>query len=72
MREVLEEPEKTAALITPDRQLAEAVIAALQRWGIDADDSAGRPLSECGAGGFLMLLVQMIGEDFSPLSALGF
>ena len=72
MREVLEEPEKTAALITPDRQLAEAVIAALQRWGIDADDSAGRPLSECGAGGFLMLLVRMIAEDFAPLSALGF
>ena len=72
MREVLEEPEKTAALITPDRQLAEAVIAALQRWRIDADDSAGRPLSECGAGGFLMLLVRMIAEDFAPLSALGF
>ena len=72
MREVLEEPKKTAALITPDRQLAEAVIAALQRWGIDADDSAGRPLSECGAGGFLMLLVRMIAEDFAPLSALGF
>ena len=72
MREVLETPEKTAALVTPDRQLAEAVIAALRRWHIDADDSAGRPLSECGAGGFLMLLITMIAEDFAPLPTLGF
>ena len=72
MREVLETPEKTAALVTPDRQLAEAVITALQRWQINVDDSAGRPLSECSAGGFLMLLVTMIAEDFAPLPALAF
>ena len=72
MREVLETPEKTAALVTPDRQLAEAVITALQRWQINVDDSAGRPLFECSAGGFLMLLVTMIAEDFAPLPALAF
>ena len=35
---------KTAALVTPDRVLARYVTAALQVWGIDPDDSAGRPL----------------------------
>ena len=38
LREVLETPEKTAALITPDRPLAELVIAELQRWDITIED----------------------------------
>ena len=41
MREVLETPGKTAALVTPDRQLARHVRASLGRWGIDIDDSGG-------------------------------
>ena len=45
MREVLETPEKTAALITPDRNLARRVAAELERWNIKVDDSAGRPLA---------------------------
>ena len=44
MREVLEKPEKTAALVTPDRNLARRVAAELERWGIKIDDSAGRRL----------------------------
>ena len=32
-------------LVTPDRNLARRVSAHLRRWGIEADDSAGRPLS---------------------------
>ena len=70
MREVLETPGRTAALVTPDRQLAEAVIAALQRWNIDIDDSAGRPLASCQAGGFLQCLVAMVAEDFAPVPML--
>ena len=72
MREVLETPGRTAALVTPDRQLAEAVIAALQRWNIDIDDSAGRPLASCQAGGFLQCLVAMVAEDFAPVPMLAF
>lgn len=34
----------TAALITPDRMLTRQVTAALDRWGIEPDDSAGQPL----------------------------
>ncbi len=44
MREVLETPEKTAALVTPDRNLARRVAGELERWNIKVDDSAGRPL----------------------------
>ena len=72
MREVLETPGRTAALVTPDRQLAEAVIAALQRWRIDVDDSAGRPLSACPVGGFLHSMVTMVAEAFAPVPTLAF
>ena len=72
MREVLETPGRTAALVTPDRQLAEAVIAALQRWRIEVDDSAGRPLSACPVGGFLESMITMIAEAFAPVPTLAF
>ena len=72
MREVLETPARTAALVTPDRQLAEAVIAALQRWRIDVDDSAGRPLAHCPVGGYLQSLVAMLAADFAPVPTLAF
>ncbi|MCA8884175.1 MAG: double-strand break repair protein AddB, partial [Rhodobacteraceae bacterium] len=41
---------KTAALITPDRILTRRVAAALDRWGIEPDDSAGAPLRQTAAG----------------------
>lgn len=44
---------RTAALITPDRMLTRQVTAALDRWGIRPDDSAGVPLQQT-AGGRLM------------------
>src|SRR5690606_8068925 len=46
LREALETPGRTAALVTPDRALARRVAAHLRRWGIEADDSAGRPLAQ--------------------------
>lgn len=45
MREALEEEGKTAALVTSDRNLARRVANELERWNIQVDDSAGRPLS---------------------------
>lgn len=41
---------RTAALITPDRALARRVTAALDRWHIIPDDSAGEPLHHTPAG----------------------
>ena len=47
-----------AALITPDRGLSRRVAAALARWGIVADDSAGSPLALSPAGRFLRLVAR--------------
>jgi ATP-dependent helicase/nuclease subunit B len=45
MREVLETPGKSCALVTPDQTLARRVSAALARWGVEVDTSAGSPLA---------------------------
>ncbi|MFM8375447.1 MAG: double-strand break repair protein AddB, partial [Phenylobacterium sp.] len=45
LRETLETPERTAALVTPDQDLARRVAARLARWGVIADASAGEPLA---------------------------
>jgi ATP-dependent helicase/nuclease subunit B len=70
LREALETPERTAALITPDRNLARRVSAHLKRWGIEADDSAGRPLSQTAPGTLLMALASAAAERFAPVPLL--
>ncbi|MCW9043146.1 MAG: double-strand break repair protein AddB [Pseudopelagicola sp.] len=52
LRQAAEEG-KTAALISPDRALTRQVTAALDRWGILPDDSAGTPLQLSPPGRFL-------------------
>ncbi|MEP3784219.1 MAG: double-strand break repair protein AddB [Ascidiaceihabitans sp.] len=47
------ETNQTAALITPDRLLTRQVAAALDRWNILPDDSAGAPLHLSAPGRFL-------------------
>jgi ATP-dependent helicase/nuclease subunit B len=58
LRETLETPRKTAALVTPDRDLAARVALELERWGVAVDDSAGRPLAATPAGALLRLAVE--------------
>lgn len=70
MREALETPGKTVALVTPDRALAHRVAAALLRWGILVDDSAGTPLMETVPGVFLRLTATMIAVDLAPIALL--
>ncbi len=70
LREVLETEGKTAALVTPDRQLARRVAGELKRWGITIDDSAGTPLYNSPNGIYLRLTAQMAGEELSPVSLL--
>lgn len=53
---------ETAALITPDRQLTRQVSAALDRWNVIPDDSAGRPLPLTAPGRFLRHVAALIGE----------
>ena len=70
MRQTLEAPEKTCALVTPDRGLARRVAAELGRWGIDVDDSAGLPLAQTLPSAFLMLTARMLADGLSPVSLL--
>ena len=58
MREVLTLPEKTAALITYDRDLARRVASELERFDIKIDDSAGIPLTLTPIGIFLRLIIE--------------
>ncbi len=66
MRQVLETPDKTAALVTTDRGLGQRVAAELKRWGIEVDNSAGSPLGNTTAGGFLRLLAEALAPHTSP------
>lgn len=66
MRNVLETPDQTAALITPDRLLARRVAIRLEAWGIRVDDSAGRPFAKTAAGAFLELVINCIARNFAP------
>ncbi len=50
LRGMAETQGKVAALVTPDRGLARRVGVELRRWGIDVDDSAGRPLGRTPPG----------------------
>ncbi|MDQ3079271.1 MAG: double-strand break repair protein AddB, partial [Pseudomonadota bacterium] len=70
LREALETPGRTAALVTPDRILAARVSAHLARWGIEADDSAGQPLSQTPAGTLLLALAETVAEDLAPVATL--
>jgi ATP-dependent helicase/nuclease subunit B len=70
LREALEEPGRTAALVTPDRDLARRVSAHLRRWGIEADDSAGRPLSQTPPGTLILALASAAAERFAPVPLL--
>lgn len=70
LRHALETPGKRAALVTPDRQLAQRVSALLARWGINADDSAGRPLSDTPPGTLLLGIASAAAEDLAPVPLL--
>ena len=62
LRETLEIPGATAALVTPDRGLARRVAAELGRWGIVAGDSAGEPLPGSLAGRLARLTAEFAVE----------
>jgi ATP-dependent helicase/nuclease subunit B len=70
LRQALETPGRTAALLTPDRQLAARVSALLARWGIEADDSAGKPLSATAAGTLLLGVASAAAEELAPVALL--
>lgn len=64
MRQALETPDRIAALVTPDRALAERVSMELRRWNIDVGDSAGIPLPRSEAGTFAQLAIDAAAGGF--------
>ncbi len=70
LREALETPGRTAALVTPRRAIARRVAAACRRWGIEIDDSAGRKLGETPAGSWVRLMAEAASNNFAPVPTL--
>ena len=70
LREALETPNKTAALVTPDRPLARRVQAALARWNVQVDDSGGDALADMPAGVFARLAGEAALGGLEPVKLL--
>ncbi len=70
LREAVETPGKTAALITPDRALARRVVAALERWKVPVDDSGGDALADTQAGVFARLAAEAALKGLEPVTLL--
>ena len=70
LRRQLEIPGATAALVTPDRELARRVATELGRWGIAIDDSAGLPLNRTPPGVFLRLVLDLAASGQAPVPLL--
>ncbi|HGG06336.1 MAG TPA: double-strand break repair protein AddB, partial [Aliiroseovarius sp.] len=69
MRKAVKDGQKVA-LITPDRTLTRRVTAALDRWGIEPDDSAGRPLPLSAPGRFLRHVSDLLGQRLTSTALL--
>jgi ATP-dependent helicase/nuclease subunit B len=70
LRDTLETPGMSAALVTPDRDLARRVATAMKRWEIEIDDSAGVPLAATPPAAFLRLVLDAAIERFAPVPLL--
>ena len=70
LREAIESPAKTAALVTPDRTLARRVVAALERWEVEVDDSGGDALADTPAGTFARLVAEAALGGLEPAKLL--
>ena len=70
LREAVETPGKTAALVTPDRALARRVVAALERWQVAVDDSGGDALADTPAGVFARLAAEAALDGLEPVTLL--
>jgi ATP-dependent helicase/nuclease subunit B len=70
LRETLEHDGRTAALVTPDRDLARRVAAELRRWDIEVDDSAGQPLLDTPPTSLLRTLLAAVDGGLAPVDLL--
>ena len=70
LRNALETPNQTAALVTSSRDLAKRVKAELQRWHIAIDDTASEPLTKFGLASLAQRLAEASADRFSTSSLL--
>ena len=70
LREALEIPGRTAALVSPDAGLARRVSARLTRFGITADASAGSPLADAPAAVLAGLVARAVAAPDDPVTVL--
>ncbi len=67
LREALEVPGQTAALVAPDQGLARRVATKLARWGIIADSSAGLALAGCPCAVLTNLVAKAVIDPLDPV-----
>ncbi|SCM77701.1 Double-strand break repair protein AddB [uncultured Pleomorphomonas sp.] len=67
LRQCLENPEARSILVTPDRTIIRRVVAELDRFGIEVEDTAGLPLPQTPYGALALLLAEAATEDFPPV-----
>ncbi|MGB7334814.1 MAG: double-strand break repair protein AddB [Salaquimonas sp.] len=72
LREALDDPQKTAALVTPDRKLARRVSSELERFNIQIDDSAGEALLISKPASFLRHILRSVFTGDDPVSLSSF
>ncbi len=70
LRHAIEQPGRTAALVTPDRGLARRVQAELARFDVLVEESAGTPLKNTSLGAFVRLTARALAEDWAPVALL--
>ncbi len=68
LRETLATPGATAALVTPDRDLARRVAGEMARFGLVVDDSAGTALAETGPGRLARHLADAAAQGLAPVA----
>jgi len=72
LRVAVADPGHRAALVTADRALARRVASELLRFGITADDSAGRQLVQTPPAILLSLMVEVVMRPGDPVAILSF
>jgi ATP-dependent helicase/nuclease subunit B len=68
LREAVQTPGRTAALVSPDRTLARRVSVRLQSWGLSVEDAAGQPFGKTLSGAFLDLVIEAAAQRFDPVA----
>ncbi len=66
LREALEHPGQTAALVTPDASLGRHVAQIMKRWGVEIAPSAGLPLLQTEAGSFAAVVLDWLLDPADP------